>query len=494
MQIFRLTVPFMLAALPLGCSSDTNPIKDGGSGGGAAEGSGGALSSSTGGLENGDPTGTGGVGIGGTGGLANTTGGAGPAGGSAPTGGGSGTFTTSIVIEEDDAAFCAVDGVVESSNAGFSGTGYANADNAVGAAIEWAVQIGEAGIYSLEFTYANASGDRVADVLIDGDSAVSALSFPATTDWTTWSTITAELTLAAGEHHIVLAAASAEGLANIDKMTVSGSAINALNCSDAGGTDGAGGTATGGSDGNGTGGAPGGPITIWIAGDSTVANGNTPCPAGWGKHFEPYFNDDVTVVNSAVGGRSIQTWLYEGNVSSTLGGDKECILTSESYNSRWTNMLDGMKAGDYLFIQFGINDGDSTCPRHVGGALYKEYLGAMASAAKERGATPIFMTPTAAIQCSGNTAVGNRGFLTETKAAATEHGATLIDINTLSVKLYNSAGLCPNSDVYTGSDAVGKFFCDDHTHFDNPGAIQIAGAVAQAVADQGLPLATHLLK
>ena len=32
-------------------------------------------------------------------------------------------------------------------------------------------------------------------------------------------------------------------------------------------------------------------------------------------------------------------------------------------------MLDaatGMKAGDYLFIQFGINDGDSACPRHVG--------------------------------------------------------------------------------------------------------------------------------
>ncbi len=259
------------------------------------------------------------------------------------------------------------------------------------------------------------------------------------------------------------------------------------------GGDGTGGAGTGGegTGGDGTGGAFT-DITIWIAGDSTVANGSTPCPAGWGKHFEPYFDDHVSVVNSAVGGRSIQTWLYDANVSSTMGSDGECVLTSSSYNARWTAMLDGMQDGDYLFIQFGINDGDSTCPRHVGGALYMEYLGYMADAAKERGTTPIFLTPTAAIQCSGSTAVGNRGFLTETRNAATDNEVTLIDLNQLSVELYNSAGLCPNSNVYTGDDAVGQFFCNDHTHFEDAGATQIAGAVAQAIADQGLPLAAYL--
>jgi len=70
-----------------------------------------------------------------------------------------------------------------------------------------------------------------------------------------------------------------------------------------------GGVATGGvgTGGAATGGAPNTSITIWIAGDSTVANGSTPCPAGWGKHFGEQFGDLVTVVNSAVGGRSIQT-------------------------------------------------------------------------------------------------------------------------------------------------------------------------------------------
>ena len=38
----------------------------------------------------------------------------------------------------------------------------------------------------------------------------------------------------------------------------------------------------------------------------------------------------------------------------------------------------------------------------------------MAHGCQARGAHPIFLTPVAAITCSGSTAVGNRGFLTET--------------------------------------------------------------------------------
>jgi hypothetical protein len=45
--------------------------------------------------------------------------------------------------------------------------------------------------------------------------------------------------------------------------------------------------------------APLQPLTIWIAGDSTVANGNTPCPRGWGGVFASHFNDLVSVRNSA---------------------------------------------------------------------------------------------------------------------------------------------------------------------------------------------------
>jgi lysophospholipase L1-like esterase len=259
----------------------------------------------------------------------------------------------------------------------------------------------------------------------------------------------------------------------------------------------AGGSGTGGTPATGGVGAAGatGNITIWIAGDSTVANGSTPCPIGWAAQFLPHFNSKVTVSNRAIGGRSVQTWLYD--VSSTLGTDGECVLNSTTYQAAWTAMLTGMKAGDYLFIQFGINDTDSTCPRHVGTALFKTDYGMMAQAAKDRGANPIFVTPVSSIACSGSKATPTRGtFATATIQAGTQYNVPVIDLEQLSVALYTSLGFCPlpGADTATTfeSGAIGDFFCEDHTHFEQAGAVQIADLVAKALVDQGLGLAAYL--
>ncbi|MFI7542272.1 cellulose binding domain-containing protein [Actinoplanes sp. NPDC049599] len=234
-------------------------------------------------------------------------------------------------------------------------------------------------------------------------------------------------------------------------------------------------------------------VKVWMAGDSTMMNAAA-CPIGWGSQFAGYLTTDVTVQNSAVGGRSVQTWLYEGNVTGTRNSAGECVVSPATYHARWTAMLDattGMRAGDYLVIQFGINDGDSACPRHVGAARYQELLGVMAQAAKARGAKPILVTPVAAVTCSGSTAVGNRGFLTETRNAATANGVPVIDLHQRSLALYNSLKLCPNNGDYTAG-AVGAFFCNDHTHFEAAGARQIAGLVATALREQGIGLAAYL--
>ncbi|MFF1510995.1 GDSL-type esterase/lipase family protein [Streptomyces sp. NPDC058326] len=236
------------------------------------------------------------------------------------------------------------------------------------------------------------------------------------------------------------------------------------------------------------------PITVWLAGDSTMANPGALCPVGWGSQFDALFDDDVTVRNLAVGGRSIQTWLYESAVSGTMGADGECRLTSSTYSARWQAMLNattGMKAGDYLFLQFGINDSPPTCPRHVGPARYQQLMTMMVRAAQARGAHPVLLTPVAAITCSGTTATKNRGFVTETYATGTATGAPVIDLQTLSVSLYNSLRFCPHDGDF-GSGPVGAFFCDDRTHFDTYGAQRIAGLVAGDLRRQNLPLATRL--
>jgi lysophospholipase L1-like esterase len=233
------------------------------------------------------------------------------------------------------------------------------------------------------------------------------------------------------------------------------------------------------------------PITVWMAGDSTMANPSATCPVGWGSQFGALFTSDATVKNLAVAGRSIQTWLYEGNVTATKGSDGECVLSQNTYSTRWNQMLTGMKAGDYLVVQFGINDGDTACPRHVGTARYQQLMTMMAQAALARGAHPLLLTAVAAITCSGSTATTNRGFVTQTRAAATATGSPLIDLQSLSVARYNRLRFCPNNGDYT-SGALGAFFCNDHTHFEAYGAQQIAALVAGALRSQGIPLASYL--
>ncbi|WP_240521809.1 SGNH/GDSL hydrolase family protein [Amycolatopsis vastitatis] len=235
-------------------------------------------------------------------------------------------------------------------------------------------------------------------------------------------------------------------------------------------------------------------VKVWLAGDSTMADPKSSCPVGWGSRFDALFNDQVTVVNKAVSGRSIQTWLYESNVTGAKNSAGECVVNPNTYAQRWLDMLDpanGMHSGDYLFIQFGINDSDPNCPRHVGTARYQSLLTTMTNAAKSRGAHPVLLTPVAAITCSGSTAVGNRGFLSPTTAAGTATGAPVIDLHKLSYTLYNTLKLCPNNGDYT-KGAVGAFFCNDHTHFEAAGADQIARVVAKALRDQKIGLAGYL--
>lgn len=372
-------------------------------------------------------------------------------------------------------------GTIDSNYAGYSGAGFCNGDNAVGAAAQFTINAAGAGSVTLAVRFANGSTTaRPADVIVNGATVRSA-SFQGTGAWATWATETLTVAVNSGSNTVRFSPTTTSGLPNVDYVDVT-TTPNPTPCSPPSPSPSS---------------PPSQPrITVWLAGDSTMAapSGGAVCPAGWGAGFAPYFNSNVTVKNSAIGGRSIQTWLYDPNVTDTKNSAGECTVNPVTYSGRWQAMLDatnGMKPGDYLFIQFGINDGSSTCPRHVGSARYQELLSVMVRAAKARGAHPILLTPVAAISCSGNTAVGNRGFITETNSAASADQVPVIDLHRLSYTLYNSLGFCPfNGDF--GSGPVGAFFCDDRTHFDAAGARQIAGVVAKALRDQQIPLGAYL--
>lgn len=140
-----------------------------------------------------------------------------------------------IIIQEYETGFCSlvsdaeIDGI-DSDHSGYTGDGFTNTANQNGAGINYSVNILTPGTYAFIWKYASASGNRTANLIIDG-SVEAAVDFPASGDWTAWvDTTGAEITLTAGMKEIRLEATTSSGLANIDYMQVTGPNLEAAAC------------------------------------------------------------------------------------------------------------------------------------------------------------------------------------------------------------------------------------------------------------------------
>ncbi|MCW6007210.1 carbohydrate-binding protein [Micromonospora sp. CPCC 205371] len=120
---------------------------------------------------------------------------------------------------EAESAPATCDGVIESNHAGYSGSGFCNANNAVGAAAQFTVTASAAGTAVVVVRYANGTtANRPADVLVNGAVAQSGLGFEGTGAWTTWASKTLTVSVNAGNNTIRLSPTTATGLANIDYL------------------------------------------------------------------------------------------------------------------------------------------------------------------------------------------------------------------------------------------------------------------------------------
>ncbi|MBM0105003.1 glycosyl hydrolase 53 family protein [Steroidobacter sp. S1-65] len=126
-----------------------------------------------------------------------------------------------VTIQENTAGFCSVQGSVDSNHSGFTGSGFANADNAVGAGVDWSVNVSASGVYQLQWRYANSASDRPGSVRINGVNATT-VGFPSTGAWNSWTVVNTTVNLNAGGNRIRLEATTSAGLANVDSLTVTG--------------------------------------------------------------------------------------------------------------------------------------------------------------------------------------------------------------------------------------------------------------------------------
>ncbi|GAA3663239.1 hypothetical protein GCM10022267_56840 [Lentzea roselyniae] len=109
-------------------------------------------------------------------------------------------------------------GTIDSNQAGFSGGGFCNGTNAVGAHAQFTVTA--AGTATIGVRFANGTTTaRPANLIVNG-TTVGTVSFEPTGAWTSWSTKALNVPLTAGENTVRLDPTSADGLPNVDYLDV----------------------------------------------------------------------------------------------------------------------------------------------------------------------------------------------------------------------------------------------------------------------------------
>lgn len=228
--------------------------------------------------------------------------------------------------------------------------------------------------------------------------------------------------------------------------------------------------------------------TLFIAGDSTVKSGGQNGAFGWGERIAPYFDArKLNVVNHAIGGRSSRTFYTEG---------------------RWDKLLAQVKAGDFVVIQFGHNDGgrigdpankNRASGRGIGAETTEDtrpdgskemvhsfgwYMARYVADARAKGATVILFSPVP----HRDQWEHGRDFATFAEwdaQVAQAGGARFIDLTMLVSDAYRSAG----------AERVNGLFSDARTHTNDAGAQFNAARVAAGLkALPGNPLGGYFVQ
>lgn len=110
-------------------------------------------------------------------------------------------------------------GTIDSNWPGFTGSGFCNATNAVGASAQFTVSASAAGDATVGVRFANGTTTaRPAQLIVNG-STLQTPSFEGTGTWDTWVTKTLTVPVSAGSNTIRLSPTTANGLPNIDALS-----------------------------------------------------------------------------------------------------------------------------------------------------------------------------------------------------------------------------------------------------------------------------------
>ncbi|MBQ6879721.1 MAG: pectin esterase [Bacteroidales bacterium] len=226
-------------------------------------------------------------------------------------------------------------------------------------------------------------------------------------------------------------------------------------------------------------------IVLRLMGDSTMADKDLSYEnpeRGWGQRLKSHVDTNVVVANYAQNGRSTKS-------VQTLG--------------IWDEVKKDLKAGEYLFIQFGHNDSkESDTTRYAAPfGAYQDNLRIFIDHALKVGAKPVLFTPVSRrwFDDNGNLKVNCHGDYPEAvMQVAREYGLPLIDANRITQDWLMGLGDEPSRQYYMWIEkGVNPKHPDgkvDNTHTNVAGARKIVGLLLPEIVKVIPELASHVVQ
>jgi lysophospholipase L1-like esterase len=212
-------------------------------------------------------------------------------------------------------------------------------------------------------------------------------------------------------------------------------------------------------------------VTLFILGDSTVTDQSRGPGSSWGQMIPRWFQPAVAVANHAESGETLKGFLKE---------------------RRWDKVLDSVKPGDYVLIEFGTNDSKNHGPQNMypnqdfaetyapAATTYRELLRRFVADAKNKGAIPIIASPSARRgEVRSRSSLG--AYAAAAMATAKELGVAGIDLNAMGIEL----------NVALGAEAGRQF--NDGTHHVEYGSYLQAKCIVEGIKQSGLGLAKYIV-
>lgn len=230
-------------------------------------------------------------------------------------------------------------------------------------------------------------------------------------------------------------------------------------------------------------------ITVFSIGDSTMAdydieqwsknNGGKNYPLrGWMMMMPQHFKKGVVMQNAAISGISSKSFRDEG---------------------AWQKVIEQVKAGDYVFIQFGHNDEKTDSANHTDArTTFRQNLANYVAETRAKGANPILFTSLVRRKFDNNgKLVDTHGeYVTVVRELAIELHVPLVDLNKLTGDLVQTMGPEESKKLYLYIEPglfsklpEGK---KDDTHLCVYGANKVAYLAAIEIKRLNLPLSKYI--